>query len=183
MRAHARLVLVFCLLVTSLSNAASEPRRVGNREYRFSAIAPTGTVTCMEGSGGHLHGFSIMLDPPKEGCQGSPPQPYIGLFGDYNAAEAKTPAHYLSHLCPLQHPSFPVPKKTSLVFPGHDSMACQSTDKNGWIDVFVVTMASKWPDAKDNPTEPDVPYMLYTAQLHTNPARRTRDLVTFRNVL
>ena len=111
------------------------------------------------------------------------PQPYVGLFGDYNVAYAKTPAEWVGNLCPLKHSGLAPGETSGLAFASSDSVACETPDKDGWINVFVVTMADRWPDEKENPTLPRVPYFLYTAELHTNRIRRKRDLATLREIL
>jgi len=45
--------------------------------------------------------------------------------------------------------------------------------------VFVVTQAGSWPDKEKS----DVPYINYTAQLHTRPARLAGDLKAFKKIL
>ena len=172
-------ILGFVCVVFALAANAGAQTRLENKEFRFSVRAPVGTVSCEEASGGHRHGFSFLLNPTPRGCKSSRKQPYIGLYGDYNVLNYKTPARSLRLLCPQSQRSSEPKDVLRLTFPGHASAACEKEEENGWIDVFVAALAGKWPDAGTS----KAPYINYTAQLHTKRAKLRENMRTFRKVL
>jgi hypothetical protein len=166
-------------LVITINAAAGVLPTIVNDEYKFSAGIPITMISCEAASGNHPHGFTILLHPEKQGCSSSTPQPYVGLFGDYNVLYAKTPVQSLRFLCsPSQ--VLESGELHSLAFPGHASAACRKNEENGWVDVFVVAQAGSWPDETG---KSDAPYINYTAQLHTRAAVLTRDLKIFKRIL
>lgn len=170
-------VVTFLVALAAEANAGPLPR-VANEEFKFSAGTLASTIGCEEASGSHPHGFTILLRPEKRGCSSSTPQPYVGLFGDYNVLYAETPAQALSLLCPRSEG----PESSelrNLSFPGHVSATCQKNEPDGWIEIFVATQAGSWPDKQT----PNIPYINYTAQLHTRPARLAGDLEAFKKIL
>lgn len=174
-RCAAVALLWLLLAVEAIAGASS---RVVNREFKFSASVPIAMVSCEAATGSHPHGFTILLRPGKQGCSSSTPQPYVGLFGDYNVLYAADPAQALSLLCPRSQSAVPR-ELQNLTFSGRASAVCGRNDRSGWIDVFVVTQAGSWPDKE----KPDVPYINYTAQLHTRATRIAADLEAFKKIL
>jgi hypothetical protein len=168
--------MLWSLLAVEASAGASS--KVVNDEFKFSVSVPAAMVSCEAASGTHPHGFTILLRPGKQGCSASTPQPYVGLFGDYNVLYAQAPAQTLNLLCPPSQGTAPG-ELENLAFPGHASALCRRNDRKGWVDLFVVTQAGSWPDKEP----PDVPFINYTAQLHTRPARLAGDLEASKKIL
>lgn len=171
--------LLFAVFVVAAN--AGAPKRLENREFGFSAKVPPGAVSCVvrNPGGGHRHGFSILLNPDARGCESSRKQSYIGLYGDYNVLNYKTPVPWLRLLCPHAQRSSETKDVLRLAFPANESVACEKKEKDGWIDVFIVAQAGKWPDARTS----NIPYITYTAQLHTRRARFREDMRTFKRFL
>jgi hypothetical protein len=147
-------------------------------EFEFSVGVPAAMVSCVAASGTHPHGVAILLRPGKQSCRASAPRPFVGLYGDYNVLFDQAPAQALNLLCPRSQGTAPR-ELENLAFPGHASAVCRSNDRNGWVFVFVVTQAGSWPDKEP----PSVPYINYTADLHTTPVRLAGDLETFKKIL
>ncbi len=171
------LMLYAGLVATATANGS---QRIENKEFKFTLRVPVGAVICTEASDGHRHGFSILLQPNPQGCKSSIPQPYVGIYGDYNVLNFGTPEQWLHILCQQNQPSLESKDLTSLTFPQHTSASCKRRGKDSWIDVFVTAQAGRWPG---NGSSSRTPYINYTAQLHTNSARFGEDMKKFREIL
>lgn len=174
-----RVTFVLLAFWISLDVSAAGSRQLRNDEFRFSVTIPSSAVSCDEATGGHPDGFSILLEPMNQGCQSRVPQPYVGLFANYNVIYAKTAAAAIRGLCPSLRSKSPAINSSALAYPGHPSAVCDKKEDNGWIDVFVVAQAGRWPDRPKS----NMPYVNYTAQLHTTPERLTKDLTAFEQIL
>jgi hypothetical protein len=176
------LTITLLFLWTTVPNAAELDvgHWVKNEEYGFRLHVPTGLIACIEASGEHPHGFSILLRADKQGCMSRIRQPYMGVFGDYNVLFDANPSQSLRRLCPQRGIATAPDSGLHLAFSAHASAVCHKDEKDGWIDIFITTQGGKWPDHGSAATGP---YINYTAQLHTNAARLTTDLVTFRQFI
>jgi hypothetical protein len=161
--------------------SAAEFKELRNEEFRFSVNVPSDMVSCESASGGHRHGFGILLDPPGGGCDSKEPQSYIGFFGDYNVLESRSPKEAMRLLCVAKSTKSRSLHRLSLAFSGHKSAACEKDAGGGWVNVFVTAQADRWPD--DPNRQPGMPYINYTAELHTTQARFAADLKTFKGML
>lgn len=170
---------MLCAGLVATANAnGSHP--IENKEFGFILKVPSGEVICTEGSGGHHHGFSFLLQPNRRGCKSSIPQRYVGIYGDYNVLNFRSPDQWLHILCQQKQPSLEPKVLVHLTFPQRKSAACIKHDKNGWVDVFVTAQAGRWPG---NDSSSQTPYINYTAQLHTTSARFNEDMKKFREIL
>lgn len=178
--AYLGMLGLVCAAFVVATNAGA-PKRLENREFGFSARVPPGAVSCVARNpgGGHRHGFSFLLNSASQGCNSSRKQPYVGVYGNYNILNYKTPMPWLRLLCPQAQRSSKTKDVLRLAFPANESVACEKKEKDGWIDVFVVAQAGKWPDARTS----NIPYITYTAQLHTRRARFREDMRTFKRFL
>jgi len=172
---------MFLAVGLPLDAGAAAWQQLQNKEYGFSVTIPGRAISCEEASGGHPDGFSVLLNPTSQGCRSRVPQPYVGLFGEYNVIYDDSPAKAMSRLCQPEQSGLSVAKSPGLAFPGHISTACEKHAKSGWIDLFVVAQAGQWPPGGDE--KPGTPYINYIAQLHTTPKRLAEDLKTFKKIL
>ena len=175
--------LALTVLASGLASYVSAAgfKELMNEEYRFSVDVPADMVSCEVASGGHLHGFSILLDPRREGCASKAPQPYIGFFGDYNVLESRSSKAAMRLLCDEKNnKQYPV-HGVLLAFPGYESTVCEKDDAGGWVDVFVTAQKGNWPDAPS--LNPYIPYINYTAELHTTRIRFVADVKKFKELL
>lgn len=175
-RNMAYLFVCLFLLAPQAVRAGAPAHHLANSEYRFSVDIPPDAIGCTEGK----HGFSILLHPTAGGCESSLPKAYVGVFGDYNSAFRGTPSEVLRDLCPQG--AVPAAKSDLQVsFPGRLSAVCRKDASDGWIDVFVATQAGSWPNGFG--LHRRIPYIDYTAQLHTRTSTFEKDMKTFRQVL
>lgn len=170
------LIVLLCVALSGVARVGPT-QKLENEEYGFSVRIPVDAVSCLIATGTHPHGFSILLKPDRQGCKSSTQQPYVGVSGDYNTLDDETPEQSLRILCPQQQSSSQN-KSLNLSFPRHASASCESFGKDGWVDVFVVAQAGRWPKETSK-----TPYIIYTAQLHTSTARLDEDVATFKKIL
>jgi hypothetical protein len=172
-------VLLTSMLVADVSAAAWQ--QLHNEEYRFGVTIPSNAISCEEATGGHPTGFSVLLNPTNQGCKSRVPQPYIGVFGEYNVLYDRSPPQAMGRLCEPERSRSHATESPALAFPGHPSAVCEEHESAGWINVFVVAQAGQWPPGGDE--KPGTPYINYVAQLHTTPERLTEDLKEFEKTL
>ena len=175
-------VIALPFLCTAVSNAATQDpgQWIENQEYRFRLHVPLGLAVCTESSGGHPHGFSILLHADTLNCMSRAAQPYMAVFGDYNVLFSPNPSQSLQLLCPHNLITEAASSDLHLAFTAHASAVCRKKDKDGWIDIFVATQGGKWPD---DGSEETGPFINYTAWLHSSPAELDKNLEMFRRFL
>ncbi len=119
------------------------------------------------------------MNPHPRGCNSRRKQAFVGVYGDYNVLDSKTPMWWLRTVCPQAQRNSEPKDILRLAFPAHESATCETKEKDGWIAVFVVAPAGRWPDTKTS----RIPSIIYTAELHTKRARFEEDMRTFKRFL
>lgn len=175
------LAWIFGLCSVALSD---DGNRVENKEFGFSVVVPDGALSCVWSSGGHPHGFSVFLYPDKLGCQTKNPQPYVGIFGNYNVLFYMTPMQSLTLLCSIDTISEASSNTLNVSFQNRLSAVCREDEKNGWINIYVAAQSQICPDNKSAAnSKMKEPCIDYTAHLHTRPETFAEDLEIFRAIL
>lgn len=153
-----------------------------NAEYGVSAVFPTGSRVCESLSGEHPHGFYTRLGDPGMACVPSSDPPKVSslvIWADYNAG-VQTVEDLSDPTCPNRAPS--MPDGTSLAFPGHTSMVCETRLANGDVEVSVRTCLGTQVDAFAGPNGDEthtVPALVYTAYLHSTTRTEVADKAVF----
>jgi len=153
-------------------------RTYRNEEFGFSVQVPKRHPTCTGEAYQHDDGILIFLDRGAEGCVGIPSRPHINVDANYNAVEAPDVRAWLDGMgCDPKNGKVGA-APAGLTIGRHPAVACRVDRPDGWIDIKLAG-ASRWVDRKWD----DWPYIIYSASLHTTPARLKHDLATFRQVL
>jgi hypothetical protein len=149
-----------------------------NKEFGFSVRMPPGKPTCTGEPYEHNSGVVVYLDHGANRCTGFKRRPYVNFNGSYDGVEAGGTRGWLAKISCKADPGKIGPPPAGLSFPAKDLAGCTVKRPNGWIDVELAG-ASPWV-AKDWKGRP---FIIYSAKLHTTPARLKRDIATFRVVL
>jgi hypothetical protein len=152
-------------------------RRYRNEDFGFSVRVPPRRPTCTAAPYQNDHGITVYLDHGVNQCTGHERRPHIHFGANYDAIEAKTPREWIAQIsCDDALDKVGTPP-ASLRFAAKDLVFC-TIRRKGWIDIELAG-ASPWVAKKWGAW----PFIIYSASLHTTPARLKRDLATFRVVL
>ncbi len=173
---------LFCAF--ALVACAAGVQRVGNQEYRFSVVFPSGFRVCTAKSGDQPHGFFVRLSGGDQECVvgNSVDVSAISVNAYSNATFETSPEEAIAGLCNKGGGDNEIVAIGTLSFSGRRSAQCHQQHADGSIDIFVVAQAGQWPGAHES-QELNAPYVNYTASLHSTQSRLSEDLIVFRKVL
>ena len=166
------------LILTAMTLGSCSGQKYTNSTFGFSVDVPAGTPTCRSEPTQPDHGLDMFLDSGPDGCEKLQTRPYLGVFAEYNAAMAPNPDAVLAglnHLKGIHRGTAP-----ELQIPRRPSAVARVDRDDGWVEIWVVTQAWKWPPPAE---ESDLSYVNYIVTLNTTPQRLERDLRRLRALL
>jgi len=168
-----RMVLAQILVLA----ACTVGRVYRNSEYGFSAALPAGRTACQKsGLYEHDHGVGIFLDNGALDCAyEQESRPYMGVVGEYNAADYRTAEEAIAPLCQKGTAAVPPP---GLVFPHLRSVACRRDIGAARVNITVLAQCCSRPGE-----QAEVPDINYIAWLDTTPERLEADTAELRDLL
>lgn len=152
-----------------------------NREMGLQATFPAGSRVCLARSGDAPRGFYAHYGLTKAGCpeSGEPPPAHMGIGSSFNAVFYRTLREAAGECGPPSGTLGQMLRDQPLAIRGHETLACQSDEPDGRIELTLHAMAGTWPEDMSE----DAPRVLYWVSFGTTPDRLRDDLRTLRRFL
>jgi hypothetical protein len=165
-----------------LTEGSSPSAALINREFGIRTRFPSQLTVCRARSGSNPVGFYAWLTRRTD-CEMPRPDrtSSISITASYNASFR---TGYSLEFCR----DGPAPSKLrinlrTLAFPHHPSGSCVKQNKDGSVEVLVVTQGGRGGGKDIEAGTAGVPKINYQALLRTRPNRLEKDLLVFRKVL
>jgi hypothetical protein len=145
-------------------------RIYSNAEFGFRVTLPATRPSCTNDGYQHDTGVLFYLDHGPNRCTGNDSRPWMSVHGHFNVEDWNDAHGWLIRI-PCDGKDGKVrPAPPGLFIGAHRAAGCRIDTPDGWILIVAAWLR----------TPANAPQMIYSAMLHTTPARLSRDLARFR---
>ena len=161
----------------------SSGQRFVNEAFGVSAVFPAGAAVCVAESGTHHHGYYGRVGYRGPLCSPSADTPeavVLGVYGDYNAAEHRTPRDVRTGDCLSEFPdeAMLAPDGQPFALRNMPSVPCILEEEEDRVTILVTGLAGR-----RRGDESGVPTVTYSAWLTTSRGRLHGDKLLFQQFL
>lgn len=149
-----------------------------NTEMGVEAIFPRGDWVCLARSGDAPRGFYTWMGTDEPCSEDGNPPAFISIVTSFNSAFDPSIEAAFADCRPIS-PDMARHSGGALAFAGHHSLTCETTQRDGRIEIAVHALAGRIEGASAG----DPPAVRYTASLGTTQDRLDTDLAVFRAFL